>query len=614
MIRSSRGHDNPGFCIEGDHMFQTGGTISETLEAIGRHDLVLPAIQREFVWDHRQICQLFDSIMQGYPFGAFLYWQIEPETSGQFKFYDFLRRYHERDSSHCPDLPRMADRKLTAVLDGQQRLTALNIGLRGSMTWKLPYKHRTNPSAYPERRLYLDLLWQSEADEEGQKYRFAFLSIEDESSSGQSRVKHTGCWFPVQDILSMESGPPMLDWLTSSYELEQGKLNSAFKILNQLHRVVHDKHLVAFYEEKSQDIEKVLQIFIRTNSGGTYLSYSDMLLFIAVAQWQQHDARREIHAHVDDLNRIGNGFGFSKDLVLKAGLMLCDVGNVGFKVKNFTRENMSNIEKNWMDIKRALTLTVRLVSSFGFDGQTLRAGSVVLPIACHLYKKDPGDSYLTHSRFEQDRQTIREWMIRSILKASGIWGSGLDTLLTALREVIRDYDSDGFPITKIRDIMARRGKSLSFEAEELEELADMQFSDRRTFALLSLILPFVDLRNEFHVDHIFPSARFTERRLKGEGVEDNQVDDFIALKDGLANLQLLDGPSNLEKGQKMPSAWLAEKYSNEENRRAERERRLLGNVPESIAEFNLFFDARRARLKAKIEELLGTTGTAASTV
>ena len=85
-------------------MFQTGGTIKDTLVAIQRNDLILPAIQREFVWKERQVCRLFDSLMQGYPIGAFLYWQIEPETSGQFKFYDFVLNYHERKSPHCPEL------------------------------------------------------------------------------------------------------------------------------------------------------------------------------------------------------------------------------------------------------------------------------------------------------------------------------------------------------------------------------------------------------------------------------------------------------------------------------------------------------------------------------
>ena len=138
-----------------------------------------------------------------------------------------------------------------------------------------------------------------------------------------------------------------------------------------------------------RELEKVLQIFIRTNSGGTFLSYSDLLLSVAVAQWDDYDAREEIHRLVDELNKVGNGFTFSKDLVLKAGLMLSDIGNVGFKVENFNRENMDIFEGKWEDIKRALTLTVQLVSSFGFSGQSLRAANAILPIAYYLYVKKP---------------------------------------------------------------------------------------------------------------------------------------------------------------------------------------------------------------------------------
>ena len=85
--------------------YQTGHTIKDTLEKIRRHDLVLPAIQREFVWRPEQIYRLFDSLMQGYPFGTFLYWQVAPENSSNFNFYDFVRDYHERDSRHCAALP-----------------------------------------------------------------------------------------------------------------------------------------------------------------------------------------------------------------------------------------------------------------------------------------------------------------------------------------------------------------------------------------------------------------------------------------------------------------------------------------------------------------------------
>ena len=66
-------------------MYQTGDTVKNTLDQIHRHDLVLPAIQREFVWRRKQICRLFDSLMQGYPLGTFLYWRVDPENSENFK-------------------------------------------------------------------------------------------------------------------------------------------------------------------------------------------------------------------------------------------------------------------------------------------------------------------------------------------------------------------------------------------------------------------------------------------------------------------------------------------------------------------------------------------------
>lgn len=580
-------------------MYQTGDTIKKTLDEIYRHDLVLPAIQREFVWQPEQICRLFDSLMQGYPFGTFLYWRVAPENSGRFKFFDFVLNYHQRDNPHCPPLPEMPNRRLTAVLDGQQRLTALNIGLRGSIARKLPYRWWNSPGAFPTRRLYLDLLWQpDEDDEEGLKYRFSFLT--DEQSSA---VEEGVCWFPVGQVLSLQNaGPAMTQWLNE--RLPQELVTPAHETLYELYQVIHNKHLVAYYEETGQELDKALQIFIRMNDGGTPLSHSDLLLSIAVAQWTDHDARQEIHDLVDELNRIGTGFSFSKDLVLKAGLMLSDIGRVGFKVDNFNRENMDTFESKWEDIRRALILTVQLVSSFGFTGHSLTAHNAILPIAYYLYLKNPGDSFLTHSSFEQDRKDIHEWLIRSLLK-SGVWGSGLDTLLTDLRRAVRESDINSFPVARIRAAMPRGSSQLIFDDEEIEDLADMRYGDRLTFALLSLLFPFVDLRNQFHLDHIFPSSRFTDRRLRDAGVPEEKTAAFKDRKDRLANLQLLQGAINTEKSATMPSQWLSEVYGDSTSRQEYEERHLLGLVPESITEFDTFYDARRERLKLRIRQLLG---------
>lgn len=579
-------------------MYQVHGTIKETLDAIQRRDLVLPAIQREFVWGGGQICRLFDSIMQGYPFGAFLYWRVQPENSGKFRFFDFVLNYHQRDNPHCPPLPPLHDRQLTAVLDGQQRLTALNIGLRGSMARKRPRLWWNNPDAFPVRTLHLDLLWRPEEDEEGSNYRFDFLT-DDQGN----RARDGECWFRVGQVLAMKDGPPMVRWLNE--RLPQEDVDPAYETLDRLYRVVHTENTVAFYEERSQELDKVLQIFIRTNSGGTILSHSDLLLSIAVSQWTQKDARKEIHTLVDELNRIGTGFTLSKDWVLKAGLMLSDVGSVAFKVDNFNRENMATLEENWDSVKHSLTLTVQLVSSFGFNGQNLRANNAILPIAYYLHKKGYGETYLDRNEFKQDREVIREWLIRSLLK-SGVWGGGLDTLLTAIRSVIGENGDDDFPASSIQEEMARRGRSLIFEDEEIEDLVDMEFNGRLTFALLSLLFPFVDLHNQFHVDHVFPRSRFTEARLRSAGVPDDEIGSFRSSGNRLANLQLLQGAQNYEKSDRMPADWLDQTYPGDPAGRRQYENiHRLGDVPEEMTEFRVFYDARRTRLKEEITRLLG---------
>ena len=576
-------------------MYQAAVTIKKTLQQIERRHLALPAIQREFVWGPEKISKLFDSLMQGYPFGTFLYWSVEPTNVPEYRFYDFVLQYHERNNPHCPSLSPMPGQQLTAVLDGQQRLTALNIALRGKAAWKLPRKHWNSADAFPWKNLSLDLLWKpNQDDEEGIQYRFEFLTDDDLNKESPDE-----CWFPVAKILPMNENYELAEWvLQLGLPQEQGI--QASKTLFKLHDIIHNKPLVVSYQEDEQELNKVLQIFVRTNSGGTVLSNSDLLLSTAVSQWTHHDAREEVHDLVDRLNQIGHGFSFSKDLVLKAGLMLSDIG-VGFKLENFKRDDMSSFESNWEAIERALMLTVQLVANFGFNSQNLAAHNAILPIAYYVYKKNPGESYLTHSSFKQDRGAVRDWLVRSLLK-SGVWGSGVDTLLTALRSAIV-VDSDDFPTAKVYAAMPA-GKSLVFAGEELEELADMQYADRLAFSLLSLLFPHVDLRNQFHLDHVFPAARFTERRLKDCGVLEEQIGDFRQRVNGLANLQLLQGAQNLEKGATLPAEWLHETFPDSE-RGQYQNLHLLGDVPESITGFLEFYEARRSRLKDKIGALLG---------
>lgn len=580
-------------------MYQQGGTIEGALDCISKREYVLPAIQREFVWNPEQICRLFDSLMQGYPFGEFLFWQIDPEHSGEYRYYDFVLDYHQRDNPHCPDLGVLHNRRLTAVLDGQQRLTAFNIGLRGSMSVKAPRLWWSNPNAFPRRVLALDLLTKIERDEEGNSYRFEFID--------ESRIGRDGAhlWFQASAILKMDSGPAMHEWLLA-WGLDRDEQSVAFRTLDRLHRVVRTEPTVAYYEERNQDIEHVLNIFIRRNSGGTVLAYSDLLLSIAVSQWESRDARREVHALVDELNGIGPGLGLSKDFVLKAGLMLADVASVGFQVRNFTHGNMVLLENSWDSIRTALQRTVQIATSFGFDSNSIRANSALLPIAYYLHKINAPSSFDSGQRYSEDKETIRKWITHSILKSPGIWGSGLDTLLTALRDVIRNTSDDGFPVAELGVAMARRGRSLSFTEEEFDDLADMDISDKRMFAMLSLLFPFINVRDHhFHIDHVFPKSLFTRPRLRKAGVNEEQIDDFIECMNRVGNLQLMNGVVNVDKRAKLPAVWMREHFLDDDAACVNYQQQYhLDGLPENLEGFLDFYNTRRSMLRSRVKELL----------
>ena len=88
-------------------------------------------------------------------------------------------------------------------------------------------------------------------------------------------------------------------------------------------------------------------------------------------------------------------FNFSKDFVLKAGLMLSDIASVGFKVENFDRNNMKKLESNWSQVAETLRLTARLIASFGLSRDTITADSALLPVAYYLHTRRCDDTYLT---------------------------------------------------------------------------------------------------------------------------------------------------------------------------------------------------------------------------
>lgn len=591
-------------------------TIAETLRRIQKIELILPAIQREYVWKPSQVIKLFDSIMRGYPVGSFLSWKVEPSTVKQFKFYGFMKDYSAFNNRHNPVLDVDPTRPVTAVLDGQQRLTSLNLGLRGSYAYRNKGGWANKHWSYPPRQLYLNLLGDAPDNEAGLRYHFAFLTKEQLAAAADDDTKR---WFEVGDIFEAREQYDVFQ-LLPKYGV--GNSQQAMATIGKLWDAVHKIQSLHFYEEEDQDVERVLDIFIRVNSGGTVLSYSDLLLSIATAQWKTRDARAAVHGLVDRLNATGMGFTFSQDTVLKSGLVLADVGDIGFKVKNFTVGNMARLDEQWDDISDSLEVAAGLLSDFGLSGATLTADSVLIPVAYYVHQRNLKHDYRTAMGHRADRALLRSWVLRSLI-VRGVWGSGLDTLLRDIRGAIKSAGADGFPLAQVENAMALRGKSLAVTDALVEDVLNLRFGQPRAFAVLATLFDHVDTRNLHHVDHVFPVARLAKKALDAANKQredqakwsKEELDDFLDKRDQLPNLELLPGPENMGKSAKAPDDWARSEYPTPDSYGAFIDRNALPAVlPHDLDEFLDFFDERRAklgtRIRIKMKTQVGETGVA----
>jgi uncharacterized protein with ParB-like and HNH nuclease domain len=589
--------------------YETPITVKSAMNAIADREYVLPSIQREFVWTTEQIEMLFDSLMRDYPISTFLFWKVKAENITKFKFYSFLRNYHERDERHNNETSLSGKESVIAVLDGQQRLTSIYLALYGTFSSRLRYHRTTSDLAYPKKNLYLNLL--KESDDISKEYDFKFLPEE----NGKVR-DFQNFWVKVGKVLDFEEYEDASDWVNDQLEdfsdvletpLDKEVRKAARRRLCTLYRVVCERKSLSFYLEKSDELDKVLQIFIRINQGGTELSYSDLLLSIATAQWQTLDARKEIHEFVDKINNMGKGFNFNKDFVLKSCLVLADLKDIAFNVDNFSSENMKLIEEQWEGISQAVSLAVRLVAHFGFEEKTLKSTNAIIPISYFLKNKGIGEEILHSGSHDENRKAIKEWLVRALLRRH--FGGQPDSLYPIYRKKINEGGLT-FPLpTLIEHFSATR--TLEFYDDDVENLlSTVKYGSADAFMLLSLICP-VDHNYEFHQDHIHPKKYFTSIRLEKLGVDSvEQREEYLKRFDLLPNLQLLQATPNIEKGAKMLDEWVAENKSDEGELRQYKDLHFFPTEKSlRFANFLDFFESRKELLRSRIHHLLNVKRT-----
>ncbi len=370
--------------------------------------------------------------------------------------------------------------------------------------------------------MYLNLKHWPNMDNPEDNYEFEFHAKKPENDK-----KHF--WFKVGDILELKSV-----W---NYAKDHRIEGNALNLLEKLNKAFHTDQLISFFEETEKDLDKVLNIFIRVNSGGVKLSYSDLLMSILTASFSS-DIREKMNELVDNLKYRGFP-NMGQDQVLKTCLLLIGKDTT-FELKNFNKPNIKKIEDNWEKITDSIDNAAKLLKNFGYAGYL--GSAYILSSLAYFYFLN---SKMNENDKEQALKFVRNAQITSYFTPST--DTKLNNIANSMKDV-KTFESFNHNLAK------HQTSPLKITNDAIEDIV-CSSSDARVFPILQILYPNLNCKTTtFHIDHIYPKSKFKKKNKKLNK-------DFYGWRDYLFNLQLLEGAENIAKKDKDPEMWLKEELS-----------------------------------------------------
>ncbi len=543
----------------------------------------LPNIQRPFVWSEEQITRLFDSIMREYPIGALLIWK----TKVTVKHRKFIDNYH-RDIRLTEFYAAENQHSKMLVLDGQQRLQSLFIGLKGSYSGT-------------DRELYFDVLSGNVAAPEDIRYRFAFID--------KSCVEWP--WVRFKDLISEKN---KLD-MQIAQDIERRAPKPLFNgdreklqinVARARQEFVNDDN-VTFQELDGIDnpdaykIDDIVEIFIRANSGGTKLGKSDLLFSLLISSWE--DADGEMESLLEVLNE--GGFAFDRDFVLKSCLTVLGKG-ARYDIEKFRDgKTKEEIISKWEWIADAIKAVRDFVISKTYirSDKALPSYLALIPLIYYRY----------HYPKEFANATgLQEYLLRSLI--TGVFSGSPDNLIDKIVRNIQEKKD--FVLNEIFGVIRADNRSLEITPDII---FDQCYGSRTIHLFFNLwyqdfnYIPALDA-NGPQIDHIFPQSLLKKvRDVNPDSGYRNILHYRSEQRDQIANCMLLTAEENGFGGKcdTSPDEWFAQsRFPSEEARAAYFNLHLIPSDPGlwKIENFDRFIDERKALIEKKFSRMLRSSG------
>ncbi len=577
-------------------------SIKQVVTDIETGKIFLPPIQRNFVWNYERIVKLFDSLYRNYPIGNCIFWKLKPETSQNYPLYKFIKEFSENKNKAIKNehiSSNLLEQDVYAVVDGQQRLSSLFIGLAGTYKYKKSGKGLQNvDSNFITSKLFINLLAldAKTVDEE----LFDFLGEEDAKVMNDRKL-----WFEVGKILiwkNAEQAETYISEITpeiiatnkktliTRFENKKAKIIATLKTLFQ---ILNEKRLY-YFDIENQNLDEVVDIFTRVNSGGMSLKKSDLLFSILVAQW--NDGRDEIKELIESMRE--SDVSISQDFVMRCCLVLSDLP-IKYKLESFTTKNISLIKKNWNEIKSSLIKLCELLPEIGYINHPNLSDNSLIPIA--YYIKKGGDI-----KTKKARKALQQYYV--VAQVNAIYGGQGEQVLEKIRtEIKKQLTKDKlFNYQELTEVKLPGSKTFKLTLTDLEYLVETTvYGSHHDYFLLSLIYPTVDFKvRRYEVDHIHPKSKFNNANLRNNGILDEETIEYWKSDkcNMLPNLQLLGNKDNNNKRSKTIIEYLNGKTPKERKEFKQDNVLPSNNRLLELKNFDDFFEFRKRQLVSRLKK------------
>ncbi|WP_297571512.1 DUF262 domain-containing protein [Helicobacter typhlonius] len=583
--------------------FQPAITINEAMQRIKNNEYLLPAFQREYVWEGWQIEELFDSLMRGYPISSMLFWEVRDESKSAWKFYSFLKFYREKYHTHNELFDTKGHKDFRAILDGQQRLTSLYIALFGHYDEgirKTKWQSANDDRWFYISHLYFNLTQSENPENPNVEYEFLWLHKRETNEQNIYTDDNNQKWFRCGAIYDIQESSKLRNFAQSN-----NLSGDEWDKLDAFHTLIFntkDESKINFYLETEQNPDKAVNIFIRVNNNGEPLDYSDILFSIAIANWKNLDARTEINNLLDKINQ-NFSFNIKKDLILKGFLFLYH-NNIKFQINSFEKGFIEFIEQKWESIRDCFIETFGLLRKFGLDARTLSSYNAVFPILYFIHHNNLTEQIVDSVTQKQNRELIKTWLLRAIiLKPFG--GSG-DTVLTNMRKAfIKDfkqnnekYFDEKLDLFPLKEIEKEAKYNQTIDEEYLENIIiEVRKNSPEAFAFLSLLFKNFKEDIQIHIDHLHPISAY-----KNKSKEERKEYEYWA--DTLPNLQLLEGGENMSKSDIPLEKWVEKNCENDRNKFLKEH--FIPDINLSLGNFEEFYSKRTKLLVQELIKILNS--------